>query len=135
MNDSAAAILPLSWLSLIFSAILASSGFAQTTPAKSASCKIDRAAPTETELAFYRENFKKAAELAAAEYKADAKNSRSRQLEIDSLIGQGKLDDARKKPTHGPSLSQQILSPSSPPENSATQKETGWSPTPSCSRR
>jgi tetratricopeptide (TPR) repeat protein len=98
MNDSAAATLPASWLALFFLAILTSTGLAQTAPAaKSASCKIDHADPTPTELAFYREDYTKSADLAAAEYKADPKNSRSRQLEIDSLIGQGKLDQARKK--------------------------------------
>jgi Aspartyl protease len=62
----------------------------------SAGCKIDRAAPTEAELAFYRRDYKKATELAAAAYKTDPSDRRSRQLEVDALLGQGKLDEARK---------------------------------------
>jgi len=74
---------------------------AQSSPdpkqAHNAACKIDHAAPTETELAFYRGDYKKSADLAAAAYKSDSGDRRSRQLEIDSLLGQGKLDEARKK--------------------------------------
>ncbi|WP_353063226.1 aspartyl protease family protein [Tunturibacter psychrotolerans] len=83
--------------SLLFSFLLTSTSPAQSSPAASnATCKIDKTPPTDTEVAFYRRDFKKAADLAAAGYKADPKDSRSRQLEIDSLIGLGKLDDARK---------------------------------------
>jgi hypothetical protein len=94
MKVSAPAVL----CSLLVSLLLASKGRAQSSPAPSnATCKIDKTPPTDTELAFYRQDFKKAADLAAAAYKSDPKNSRSRQLEIDSLIGLGRLDEARKK--------------------------------------
>ncbi|WP_353063225.1 aspartyl protease family protein [Tunturibacter psychrotolerans] len=82
----------------LFAVFLPSKSPAQSSPAASnATCKIDKTPPTDTELAFYRQDFKKAADLAAAGYKSDPKNSRSRQLEIDSLIGFGRLDEARKK--------------------------------------
>jgi predicted aspartyl protease len=89
----------LAQFSLVF--LLTVKAPAQSSPdpkqAHNAACKIDRTDPTETELAFYRRDYKKAADLAAAAYKADAADRRSRQLEIVSLINQGKLDDARKK--------------------------------------
>jgi hypothetical protein len=89
---------PAPLFSLLFSLVLTSSSPAQSAPAPSnATCKIDKTPPSDTETAFYRRDYKKAADLAAAAYKADPKDSRSRQLEIDSLIGVGKLDEARKK--------------------------------------
>src|SRR5277367_3194609 len=84
---SAIPLLCLAQLSLIF--VLTAKTSAQSSPnpkqAHNAACKIDRADPTETELAFYRRDYKKAADLAAAAYKADPADRRSRQLEIDSL--------------------------------------------------
>ena len=101
MKVSSGPALRFALLSLVFFPILISKSSAQTAPeaksAHNAACKIDRTAPTETELAFYRRDFMKAAELAAAAYKANPTDRRSRQLEIDSLLGQGKLDEARKK--------------------------------------
>jgi hypothetical protein len=110
MNVSASAIVRLASLSLLlFSFIITPACFAQTSPsAGNATCKIDKSSATQTELAFYRDDFKKAADLAAADYKTDPKNNRSRQ---------------------------QIPLQSSQPENSATLKETGWSHTRSCSKR
>jgi tetratricopeptide (TPR) repeat protein len=94
MKVSAPALL----CALLFSPLLTSKSPAQSSPASSnATCKIDKTPATDAELAFYRQDFKKAADLAAAAYKADPKSSRSRQLEIDSLIGLGNLDQARKK--------------------------------------
>jgi hypothetical protein len=94
-------LLRLAFLLLVFFLFLPSKSSAQTAPetksAHNPACKIDRAASTETELAFYRQDYKKAAELAAAAYKANPADRRSRQLEIDSLLDQGKLDEARKK--------------------------------------
>jgi tetratricopeptide (TPR) repeat protein len=81
---------------LLFSPLLTAKSPAQSSPSN-ATCKIDKTPPTDSELAFYRQDFKKAADLAAAAYKADSKNSRSRQLEIASLLGLGRLDEARKK--------------------------------------
>jgi tetratricopeptide (TPR) repeat protein len=94
MKVSAPALL----CSLLLSLVLTSSSPAQSSPAASnATCKIDKTPPNDTEVAFYHRDFKKAADLAAAAYKADPKNNRSRQLEVDSLIGMGRLDEARKK--------------------------------------
>jgi len=94
MKVSAPALL----CALLFSSLLTSKSPAQTSPAASnATCKIDKTPSTDAELAFYRQDYKKAADLAAAAYKADPKSSRSRQLEIASLIGLGNLDGARKK--------------------------------------
>jgi tetratricopeptide (TPR) repeat protein len=94
MKVSARAVLCL----LLLSLLVRSKSPAQSPPApNNATCKIDKTPPTDTELAFYRQDYKKAADLAAAAYKADPKDNRSRQLEIDSLIGLGKLDEARKK--------------------------------------
>jgi hypothetical protein len=94
MKVSAPAVLS----SLLFSLFLTSSSLAQASPsASNATCKIDKTPATDAELAFYRQDYKKAADLAAAAYKADPKDSRSRQLEIDSLLGLGRLDEARKK--------------------------------------
>ena len=94
MKVSAPALL----CALLFSSLLTSKSPAQTSPAASnATCKIDKTPPTDADLAFYRQDYKKAADLAAAAYKADPKSSRSRQLEIASLIGLGNLDGARKK--------------------------------------
>jgi predicted aspartyl protease len=85
---------------------LALAGFAATNcsaaspepePVHNAACKIDRSAPSAIEMAFFRGEYKQAADLAAAAYKKDPADRRSRQLEVDSLIGQGKLDEARKK--------------------------------------
>jgi tetratricopeptide (TPR) repeat protein len=93
MNVSPRTVLYL----LLFSLLFSSKSPAQSSPAASnATCKIDKTPPTDAELAFYRQDYKKAGDLAAAGYKADPKNSRSRQLEIDSLIGMGRLDEARK---------------------------------------
>lgn len=70
---------------------------AQTTASSShAACKIDKAEPTDADVAFFRRDFKKAEALYAAAYAKDSTDSRSRELRIDSLLGQGKLDDARK---------------------------------------
>jgi tetratricopeptide (TPR) repeat protein len=94
MKVSALALL----CALLFSPLLTSKSPAQSSPsASNATCKIDKTPPTETELAFYRQDYRKAAGLAAAAYKADTKDNRSRQLEIDSLIGLGNLDEARKE--------------------------------------
>jgi tetratricopeptide (TPR) repeat protein len=68
----------------------------ESKPNHNAACNIDHAAPTEAKLAFFSGDMKKSADLAAAAYKKDPTDRRSRQLEIDSLIGQGKLDEARK---------------------------------------
>jgi tetratricopeptide (TPR) repeat protein len=96
MNVSATARLRLRWL--LFLLIPPALSFAQSSPsANNATCKIDQTPSTELELAFYRRDYKKSAELAAADIKADPKNQRSRQLEVDSLIGMGQLDEARKK--------------------------------------
>jgi len=98
---NASSSVPLLFLALLPLAsflLLSPNSSAQTSPpTNKAACKIDLAAPTETELAFYRADFSKAAELAAAAYKANPTDLRSRQLEIDSLIAEGKLDDARQK--------------------------------------
>ena len=70
---------------------------AQTTPASSkAACKIDKSDPSDADLAFFHRDFKKAEALYAAAYAKDPTDSRNRELQIDSVIGQGKLDDARK---------------------------------------
>lgn len=63
----------------------------------SAACKINTAEPTEADLAFARGDMKKAASLFAAAYAKDPNDLRSRELEIDSLLRQGKIDEARKK--------------------------------------
>ncbi len=65
--------------------------------AHNAACKIHTADPTEAEAAFYRHDFKKSADLAAAALKSDPADRHSRELEIDSLIAQGKVDEAAKK--------------------------------------
>ena len=71
--------------------------FAQTSASPSqAACKIDKSAPTDADIAFFRQDFKKAETLYAAAYAKDPSDSHSRELQIDSLLGQGKLDDARK---------------------------------------
>jgi hypothetical protein len=99
--SSGLSLLGVASLSLGFFLVLTSRSSGQTSPETksdhNAACKIDRAAPTETELAFYRRDFKKAGELAAAAYKIDPTDRRSRQLEVDSLLGEGKLEEARKK--------------------------------------
>jgi tetratricopeptide (TPR) repeat protein len=95
--SSSLPLLRLSWLPLALFLFLIPMSSAQTSPpSNKASCKIDLASPTETELAFYRGDFSKAVELAAAAYKSNPADRRSRQLEIDSLLGQRKLDEARK---------------------------------------
>jgi tetratricopeptide (TPR) repeat protein len=94
-------LLGVSSLSFVLLFVLTAKSSSQTSsapkPEHNAACKIDRAAPTETELAFYREEYKKAEDLAAAAIKSDAADRRSRELEIDSLVGEGRLDEARKK--------------------------------------
>ncbi|MES2391406.1 MAG: aspartyl protease family protein [Acidobacteriota bacterium] len=71
---------------------------AQTkAPPQSASCKIDTTEPSEADLAFAAYDIKKAAALYASAYTANTTDDRSRELEIQSLILEGKLDDARKK--------------------------------------
>ncbi len=85
-------------LSLTVFLVLPSNSSAQTSStAGKAACKVDPRASTEIELAFDRGAYGKAIELAAAAYKANPADRLSRQLEIDSLIAEGKLDDARKK--------------------------------------
>jgi hypothetical protein len=102
--------------------------FAQSSPsANNATCKIDQTPSTQIELTFYRDDYKKTAELAAADLKADPKNRRSRQLEIDSLIGMDQLDEDRRRQTHGPPQNQPILLRSLPLENFVTPRVTGWS--------
>ncbi len=96
MNVTVLARLRLYWL--LFLLIPTAPSFAQSSPStNNATCKIDQTPSTPIELAFYRDDYKKTAELAAADLKADPKNQRSRQLEIDRLIGMGQLDVARKK--------------------------------------
>ena len=70
---------------------------AASLPQHSASCKINTSEPTEAEIAFARYDFKKAQTLFAAAYAKDPTDLKSRQMEIDSLLGQNKIDDARKK--------------------------------------
>jgi tetratricopeptide (TPR) repeat protein len=67
------------------------------TPAHAAACQIRKAAPTEAEMAFARHDFKRSAELAAAAFKSDPADRHSRELEIDSLLAEEKLEEASKK--------------------------------------
>ena len=62
-----------------------------------ASCVIDKSLPTPADVAFFRYDYKKAAELYAAAFKSDPTDRRSRELEIDSQLGQGNIDTAVKE--------------------------------------
>jgi tetratricopeptide (TPR) repeat protein len=59
-------------------------------------CSIDKSEPTDAGIAFYRGDLKKADGLIAAAIAKDPGNQRMHLFQIDSLIGQGKLVDARK---------------------------------------
>jgi hypothetical protein len=62
-----------------------------------AACKIDTAPASAADLAFFRRDYKKAEALYAAVIAANPTDSRSREHEIDSLLGQRKIDEANKK--------------------------------------
>jgi tetratricopeptide (TPR) repeat protein len=61
------------------------------------SCTVNRAEPTEGEIAYYRYDLQKASGLFAAAMTKDPTDSRSHQFVIDTLIAQGKLPEARKQ--------------------------------------
>ena len=69
--------------------------FAQTTPAvPHAACTVNHADPTEAEVALYRHDWAKALPLFTTAYTKDPKDSRSHQLAIAALIGEGELGKA-----------------------------------------
>lgn len=69
---------------------------ADSSPAHSAACQIDSRADSDADLAYYHGDYKKAAALYAAALKATPTDGRSHELQVDSLIGQGTIDDAQK---------------------------------------
>lgn len=81
------------------SAVLALSGpvrASDSSPAHTAACPIDSRPNSDADLAYYHGDYKKSTELYAAALKAAPTDGRSHKLEVDSLIGQGKIDDAQK---------------------------------------
>jgi tetratricopeptide (TPR) repeat protein len=68
-----------------------------TSSPHQAACTIDKSEPGDADIAYFRRDFKKAEDLYLAAFTKDANDKRSRMMEIDSLLSQGKLDDARKK--------------------------------------
>lgn len=84
-------------LTLLVSLPLAATALAaNSSPAHSAACQIDSRADSDADLAYYHGDYKKAATLYAAALKATPTDGRSHELQVDSLIGQGKIDDAQK---------------------------------------
>ncbi len=74
----------------------ASAQSAGAAGAHTASCSIRSAPVSDADIAYQRREFKKAADLYAADFKRDSKDQRSRYGQIDSMIGARKLDDAAK---------------------------------------
>ena len=62
-----------------------------------ANCKIDASPASPADIAYFRRDFKKAQELYAAAIAADPADGKSREHEIDSLLGQQKTEEANKK--------------------------------------
>ena len=83
--------LPAVFLTIVHPAFTQSNS---TSGSHSASCKILTDAPSAADAAYWRGDYKNAASLYAEAVSKDPKDSRSRQGQIDSLIGQNKIEDA-----------------------------------------
>ena len=97
-NLSLRVLLPILLVLVAPHAVLAqASGSTGGGASHKVSCSVDKSLPTPADIAFFRGDFKKAAELYAAAFKSDPTDRRSRELEIDSQLGQGNLDIAQKE--------------------------------------